>query len=165
MNGELSCRPSRVNLKSLTHFDPPPELTSSRKLLLRSATYLHTVSTERGDTVDVVARFGFPLDLSPCRRARHATLVFGTAEFGIVTPRMLNASANVAMEWWHERRCLARKQSSSSVVRIVTPSKWSRDAFLRSGFAPSHVYVIPHGVDTELIHPPASPEVKRRLQR
>ena len=38
-------------------------------------------------------------------------------------------------------------------VDVVTPSSWSRRAFLKAGYSPDRVHVIPHGVDPGLTLP------------
>ena len=49
-------------------------------------------------------------------------------------------------------------------VHIVTPSSWSRRAFLQAGYAPERVHVIPHGVDPDLAAPLA-PQERNRLRQ
>ncbi len=46
---------------------------------------------------------------------------------------------------------------------IVTPSSWSAQKLMESGFDPAGIRVIPHGVDPEIFH--GKPQEERRLQR
>ena len=100
---------------------------------------------------DVVLRIYFPFDLDPfpCGAAR--TIVFGTSEFGISSDRALKR----AMEWG---------DMDPSVV-FMTPSAWSAEGFVRSGMRREQTWVVPHGIDPEVFHPPASAEAPaRRVQ-
>jgi glycosyltransferase involved in cell wall biosynthesis len=45
------------------------------------------------------------------------------------------------------------ESAEPGAVDIVTPSSWSRRAFLRAGYAAERVHVIPHGIDSSLAAP------------
>ena len=87
-----------------------------------------------GLQADVTYRISFPFRIhaGPGR-----TLVFATNELeGSLPDDCVGVDGSAAIE--------------KNAVEIVTPSSWSRHAFLRSGYAPERVHVIPHGVDPAL---------------
>jgi glycosyltransferase involved in cell wall biosynthesis len=95
---------------------------------------------------DAVLRMAFPYDLSP---AAARLCVFATAE-----------SSHVPKERFLGGRTLC---DLSDELRLVTPSHWSRQGFLRNGADPAHVLVVPHGADPALFHP--LPEAERAALR
>ena len=90
---------------------------------------------------DVEIRISFPYDFTSELRAAR-TIVFGTAEYRVA----LNS---------YIKDQIPLDQIDESVI-IATPSHWSRDGFIRSGADPKKVFVIPHGVDPAIFHPPTS---------
>jgi glycosyltransferase involved in cell wall biosynthesis len=63
--------------------------------------------------------------------------------------------------------CVGADGTAGSVdcaaVRIVTPSTWSRRAFLQAGYPAERVHVVPHGADAALAAPLPAAE-RRRLR-
>jgi glycosyltransferase involved in cell wall biosynthesis len=88
---------------------------------------------------DAVYRIGYPYDLSSARADR--TFAFGTSELLSVTEEMLVKPGS-----------LARQMTESETV-IITPSRWSKEGFVRSGAPADRVKVIPHGVDPAIFRP------------
>jgi len=88
---------------------------------------------------DAVYRIGYPYDLSSARADR--TFAFGTSELLSVTEEMLAKPGS-----------LARQMAESETV-IITPSRWSKEGFVRSGAPADRVKVIPHGVDPAIFRP------------
>lgn len=78
----------------------------------------------------VIYRIGCPFNLAagPAERI----FVFGTSEWGECQGRFSGATPEEA-----------RRRGD---LAIVTPSEWSKEGFLRSGFDSDDVHVIPHGV-------------------
>ncbi|MGD1276952.1 MAG: glycosyltransferase family 4 protein [Tepidisphaeraceae bacterium] len=107
-----------------------------------------------GQRFDAVYRIAAPYDLRPSAAAPR-TVVFGTAEFGVVPAVYMTGG-----------RPLAEAHRHSSAV-IVTPSQWSRRGLLRSGADEQRVFVVPHGVDTTIFQPlgPEQREQARRSRR
>lgn len=97
-----------------------------------------------GLIADVELRIGFPIDLAARPIARR-TFVFGTAEYCAVPTE--NVAGGESLERAH-------RMNDSTV--IITPSKWSRAGFIRSGADGDRVRVVPHGVDPAIYHPPTS---------
>lgn len=98
------------------------------------------------DVFGAVYRIGYPFDLTPSVPAR--TLVFATTEFGFLAPHALAPGSRLS-----DDRCV-----------LVTPSRWSREGFLREGVAPERVEVVPHGADVRVFRslPDAEREALRR---
>lgn len=102
------------------------------------------------DRFDAVYRIGYPFDLSDSPVADR-TVVFATSEYGRALDGSMAGGRPVAEAHW----------SSSSI--IATPSKWSRQGFLRADAVADRVVVIPHGVDTSLFSP-MDPAERQRLR-
>lgn len=85
---------------------------------------------------DVIIRSAYPLDFrgSPCRKV----LVWGTTEQGIALPGSYLGGAS-----------LGDACAASPSIHTITPSRWSRDGFLRSGVPADRVHVVPLGVPLE----------------
>lgn len=84
-----------------------------------------------GDKFDVTYRIGFPYNISPCNSDR--LFVFGTSEFGHCQGMFAGADLHEACQ--------------RDNLTIITPSHWSRQGFLASGFRESAVEVVSHGID------------------
>ena len=85
---------------------------------------------------EVLFRIGYPYDFRKSHSSK--TFVFGTSEFGVIYDRMLFGKIPL-MEALRD-----------SEVRIIVPSNWSKQGFIRSGAEPGRITVIPHGVDTSV---------------
>jgi glycosyltransferase involved in cell wall biosynthesis len=96
-----------------------------------------------GVCADVTYRISFPFRIHP---GAGRVFVFATSEFN----REL-AAASVGVDGRPET-------VEPGAVDIVTPSSWSRRAFLQAGYAPERVHVIPHGIDPGLAAPLPSAE-------
>jgi len=95
-------------------------------------------------------RISIPYNFSPLAQGRLA--VFGTAEYGIVQPRYLTGSNDIA----------TLSQNENFIV--ITPSHWSAAGFVQLGLRVDQVVVIPHGVDTTLYRPDAQNREAARKQ-
>lgn len=98
---------------------------------------------------DVIARIVFPYDFSPSNAAK--TLVFGTAEYGVVPNTFVRDKEPIAQ---------AAKRTGFTVV---TCSKWSREGFLRSGVKSSQMASVICAADPAIFHP-ASVEERADLR-
>lgn len=77
------------------------------------------------EMVDITIRFVYPYDYTPSPQSRH-TIVFVTSEFSILTyvpPGPLILPKNV----W-----------------IMTPSQFSKNGIIRTGYDPNKIFVVPH---------------------
>jgi glycosyltransferase involved in cell wall biosynthesis len=99
---------------------------------------------------DTTLRISFPYNFSPIAQGRLA--VFGTAEYGIVTPSYLNGSNDIARLAQNER------------FTVIAPSHWSAAGFLHLGLRDDQVVVIPHGVDPTVYRPDAQNREAARKQ-
>ena len=85
---------------------------------------------------DVLFRIGYPYNFRKSPLSK--TFVFGTSEYGVIYDRMLRG--NIPLQ----------EVLKNSDVGIIVPSNWSKCGFIRSGFEPDRITVIPHGVDTRI---------------
>lgn len=100
---------------------------------------------------DALLRIGVPYDFSPDPSAPR-TFTFGTCEFGVAMQMAIRDGRSL-------------KESLAGVsTRIVTPSKWSADGFVRSGAARERVHVVPHGVDVDTFRP-GTPDERSAVRR
>jgi glycosyltransferase involved in cell wall biosynthesis len=84
---------------------------------------------------DCIYRISFPFRVHAGNARR--ILVFGTTEFKAV-PK----------DWFcPEQDASSIAKLAARGIEIVTPSNWSKAGFVRSGFPPEHVHVIPLGVE------------------
>ena len=88
---------------------------------------------------EALYRIGFPYDLAQGRAER--TFVFGTSELQWVSGAMLARPGSLG------------DQMGGCGTVIVTPSRWSREGFIRSGAPAERVRVVSHGVDPALYRP------------
>lgn len=95
--------------------------------------------------IDALLRISFPYNYRP---SRYPVWVFGTSEFGCVTPSMVSNDLS---------------DIEKNNINIVTPSRWSAKGFLNSGVNEKRISVIPHGVDPSIFQPNAS--VRDRARR
>jgi glycosyltransferase involved in cell wall biosynthesis len=92
-----------------------------------------------GSTPDLLARIVFPYDYSPSEARR--TLVFGTAEYGIVPNNFVKGGVPIA------------QAVSSSGHTAVTCTKWSQQGFLRSGVKARQMAMVICAVDPAVFRP------------
>jgi glycosyltransferase involved in cell wall biosynthesis len=92
-----------------------------------------------GLKADVAVRLSFPYDFSPSGAAR--TIVMGTSEYGIVPNNFVVGGGPIS------------KVAKESGFLVATPSKWSREGFIRSGVKPGQMAYVPLGADTEVFRP------------
>ncbi len=112
---------------------------------------LQQITSPPNQTVDAILRMCIPYNFKPGNAKK--TCVFCTTEAGIVTQAMLSGIGAASMP----------EALENSDVTLITPSRWSRSGFLRSGVHPNQVVVVPHGVDTNLYKP--LPEDERTALR
>lgn len=106
-------------------------------------------SAPGGAMVDAVLRMRVPYDLTPAPEAAR-TYVFMTGEQGRIPDAIMGGGRSLAQSV-HEASVAAASQGKT--VRIVVPSRWSRDAVVRSGAPVDMIDIVPHGVDTSLLYP------------
>ncbi|MBL0871347.1 MAG: glycosyltransferase [Phycisphaerales bacterium] len=87
---------------------------------------------------DVALRLDHPLHFEPSPRAKR-TAIFGTAEFGFLTPENITPGHDLA-------KATAASRDLGG-IDIITPSAWSKQGFLRSGAKSDRVHVVPHGIE------------------
>jgi glycosyltransferase involved in cell wall biosynthesis len=92
-----------------------------------------------GHSYDALLRIAAPFNLQVTPGQR--TVVFGTTETKSLSPNLFSNSYNVA------------ELSRMDELRLITPSRWSREGFLRHGFTEEQVHVLPHGFSPEVFHP------------
>ena len=83
-------------------------------------------------------RMSFPFDFSLMPRGR--TVLFGASEYKIIEERARKAPPDI-------------EELSRSDFLLITPSRWSREGFLRLGIPDDQIVVIPHGVDPGTFRP------------
>jgi glycosyltransferase involved in cell wall biosynthesis len=94
-------------------------------------------------------RVSFPYHLTTSAAPR--TLVYGTAEYGVVPRSYLAPGTQL------------RDALGNPSLMIVTPSRWSAEGFRRLGFDDSRIAIIPHGVAVDLFRP--RPESRRAMRQ
>lgn len=94
---------------------------------------------------DLLARIVFPYDFSPSPAVR--TLVFGTAEYGIVPDNFVKGATPIA------------RAVADSGHTAVTCTKWSQQGFLRSGVKAKQMAMVICGVDPG-VFAPAPPDAR-----
>ena len=110
---------------------------------------LAKIPTARPDQqADATVRIIAPAPLHPAASGR--TLVFCTAEFGILQPAMIEGSLTTF--------------NATAGLALMTPSDWSRSGMIRGGADPDKVVVVPHGFDPGIFKPVDAAE-RARLRR
>jgi glycosyltransferase involved in cell wall biosynthesis len=105
-----------------------------------------------GGVADATYRIAYPFDLS--LSGQHRTAVFGTSEYQFLEPARFAVTAD------------AGALAKSELLCIITPSRWSREGFLRLGLREDQVRVVPHGVAPEVFCPsePARAAIREKLK-
>jgi glycosyltransferase involved in cell wall biosynthesis len=85
------------------------------------------------DAFNSIYKISFPYDFSA--PSAHRNFVFGTAEYRRLDESYFGSLDDI------------RNLAESDRFFVITPSHWSRDAFLHLGLRSEQVIVIPHGVD------------------
>lgn len=80
------------------------------------------------------------------------TFVWGTTEVGLVLDTDISGGQRPG------------EVLPSTGATIITPSRWSREGYIRSGAPPDKVVVVPCGVDTTLFKPP-DPDERAALRK
>jgi glycosyltransferase involved in cell wall biosynthesis len=115
----------------------------------QSQAILAAIPPAADNPVDVVYRASYPLRVFPAPGRR--VYVFGTTEFG--QPQQSD--------------CRGRSGTPADVdaegVDFIAPSNWARAGFIKAGFDPERVHLVPHGFDPEQLQPPEA--AARRLIR
>ncbi len=91
---------------------------------------------------DVVYRIAYPFRFA---QTGERTFCFATSEYLTLTSDVEGGEQAIA-------------EAVRDGLAIITPSHWSRQAFLRHGFAQEKVHVVPHGVDPAIFRPVSAQE-------
>ncbi len=86
---------------------------------------------------DITLRISFPYNFDACSSEK--LFVYGTSEYQNIIG--------------HHKYDNLKEISSNKTINILTPSKWSKEGFVKSGFDPDKVKVISHGVDIKNFYP------------
>jgi glycosyltransferase involved in cell wall biosynthesis len=145
----LARRGVRLRFRDLPFFNPSWNRRDSDSGFppAEAALIAQLRAPDPAEAAGATLRIVFPFDFSPSDKGR--LLVFGTAEVGSIEGRVRDGVDAAA----------ARRNG----VRIVTPSAWSKAAFLAYGFAAEDIAVVPHGVDPATFRP-ADPGQRARLR-
>jgi len=89
---------------------------------------------DRQNPPDVIYRISSPYNYSDSTAKR--IFVFGPPEDQNLAGKFFGATVNEAI--------------SNEKFKIITPSNWSSQAFLRAGFPAEKIHIVTHGVDPDL---------------
>jgi len=104
---------------------------------------LQSLETARPDErADVSLRISIPFDFSPSH-SQH-TVVFGTSETQVLRE-----------EQFLDPKMFEQLQQAAPPpdLRVVTPSRWSAEAYYKAGFRNDQVLIVPHGIDADTFCP------------
>jgi hypothetical protein len=99
---------------------------------------------------DVTYRITFPYNFEKSNSKK--LFVFGTAEYQNIKGHYINGNP---------KKDITRKN-----LNIVTTSNWSQKGFIKAGFDPQQVFVVPCGVDCKIfysINEDRKDEIKKKL--
>ncbi len=101
---------------------------------------------------DATYRICYPYDYSLMPKGR--TVVFGTAEYQFLDKTKFARPIDI------------KHLSNSNSFSVITPSRWSREGFLRLGLRDDQVIVVPHGVANNIFRPsqPAREKIREKLK-
>ena len=114
---------------------------------------LKSIPVLAGDaTVDATYRISYPYDFSLRQKGR--TVVFGTAEYQFLSEKYFTRPIDI------------KQLSNSESFSVITPSRWSREGFLRLGLRDDQVVVVPHGIANNIFRPSqhARETIRKRLK-
>src|SRR5262249_7878603 len=112
---------------------------------------LNSIPTARpGEYADVSFRITAPYNFTPSSSSQ--TVVFGTLEYQVVMSGMV-----ASVDAYEQSR------RGNTDVKVITPSRWSADGFKTAGFGRERLFIIPHGVETEIFRP--MPEQRDHIRR
>lgn len=87
---------------------------------------------------DITYRISYPYNFTPIDNGE--LFVFGTSEYQVIFGDMI----------YEKNRSL---QYKNAPLKVITPSKWSKEGFLNAGLRHEQIEVIPHGVDLSIFRP------------
>jgi glycosyltransferase involved in cell wall biosynthesis len=90
------------------------------------------------ESVDFIYTIFYPFDLRP-RKAVRKTFVFGVNEYQELSTKTRDGNFFNAFE--------------RDDFKVVTPSAWSKEGYLKYGFNDDQVLVVPHGYDSNIFQP------------
>jgi len=90
-------------------------------------------SPEDQEFFDVMYRISFPFNFEKSNSKK--LFVFGTSEYQNIDGLYL--------------KCDIQNINKNDNLKIITPSNWSKKGFLKSGFKPTNIFVLPNGVETK----------------
>jgi glycosyltransferase involved in cell wall biosynthesis len=98
---------------------------------------------------DIVYRISHPYRYYPANSEK--LFVFGTSEYQkLSSSQIFNGDLNGGL--------------NNKDLRIITPSNWSKQGFLKAGFDESRVCVVPHGIN-ETIYKPVPREIRDKTRQ
>ena len=89
---------------------------------------------EKDEIFDITYRITFPYNFA--KTTSKKLFVFGTSEYQNIDGHYINGDP--------------RKENKRENFFIITSSNWSKEGFVKAGFDPSKVKVVPHGVDCNI---------------
>jgi len=104
---------------------------------------LQSLETAQPDErAEVTLRISIPFDFSPSRSQR--TVVFGTSETQVLREE----------QFLDPKMFEQLKQAPPPPdIRVVTPSRWSAEAYYKAGFRNDQVLIVPHGIGANTFCP------------
>jgi len=129
---------------SLFHRDIPfflPQWNATNGLFSEAdETRLKNIASGSPDqTYDALLRIAAPFNLDIKKGQR--TVVFGTTETKTLSPNLFSSDYDID------------ELSRVEELHLITPSRWSREGFLKQGFREDQIHVLPHGFAPELFYP------------
>ena len=88
-------------------------------------------SPELDEIFDITYRVSFPYNFEKSNSKK--LFVFGTSEYKNIDGHYINRNL--------------KEKNSIENINIITPSKWSQEGFIKAGFKPEKVFIVPCGVD------------------
>ena len=94
---------------------------------------------------DITYRISYPYNFGISNSNK--LFVFGTAEFQNIDNHYINGNIE--------------EKNKLENFNIITPSKWSKEGFVKAGFKSEKVHIVPHGVDQNTFYPIDKNEIKK----